>query len=404
MGRLTLNVLLSFAQFEREVTAERIRDKLAASKRKGMWMGGLEPFGYRRHPDPKTQSLVVDDSEAEIVRSIFALYDSLGCTTKVEAEAAMLGYKSRLREFSSGRRQGGRRFSRGYIHKILTNPIYLGQVRHKDKLYPGMHEPIIDEGLWLKVQSKLTDAAAKPRGAGVKTEPSPLAGKLISSCGKRLTPSHAKKRDVRYRYYVTRSNRKQGEDLLRWRLSAPGFERFAADAVKRWFRELDQYSDRLDDLSQTNLLEMIEKLELDRSEARFTLDLSKVQNLLGEGVVDKTMPLRFSAPYQLRRRGNESHIIYGGQTSTPDPALIKAIAKAHNYLDAIKSGEMIIDIAKRESTDKTNIRRRLELAFLSPQLIEKILKGEQPAGLTLERLKHAEIPMEWNEQIQYFSD
>tara|TARA_B100000678_G_scaffold291620_1_gene309905 strand:- start:3518 stop:5122 length:1605 start_codon:yes stop_codon:yes gene_type:complete len=398
MGRLTLNVLLSFAQFEREVTAERIRDKLAASKRKGMWMGGLEPFGYRRHPDPKTQSLVIDDNEAAIVRELFSLYLDLGCTTKVEGEAFKLGYRSRCREFSSGRGQGGQPFSRGYIHKILTNPIYLGKVRHKDKLYQGQHPPIIDENIWKKVQAGLRMNAVKPRGSAAKTGPSPLAGKLFSACGMRLTPSHTKKGQVRYRYYVTKSKAKEVTDRLDWKLPAPNLERFASDAVNRWIKTYGCLRDGESELTQSVLLGMIDRLELSQSEAKFSLDLEKLRECFGDNAVDESGSTQFTEPYQLRRRGNEARIVYGGQKTKPDLVLIRAIAKAHYYLDAVKAGERIIDIAKREGTDKTNIRRRLELAFLSPKLVEMILEGEQPTELTLDRLIRADIPMDWKEQ------
>ena len=126
--------------------------------------------------------------------------------------------------------------------------------------------------------------------------------------------------------------------------------------------------------------------------------LESLQDCFGDFVVDESVPTQFTEPYQLRRRGNEARIVYGGQSTKPDPVLIRAIAKAHHYLDAVKAGERIIDIATREGTDKTNIRRRLELAFLSPNLVEMILKGEQPTELTLDRLMKADIPMDWKEQ------
>jgi site-specific DNA recombinase len=127
MGRLTLNVLLSFAQFEREVTAERIRDKIAASKKKGLWMGGVPPLGYDPHPDPKTRGLVINADEAETVRTIFALYDDLGCLNAVMRRANDLGLHSKRHRFKSGRVQGGNPFSRGQIYAVLHNPVYIGK-------------------------------------------------------------------------------------------------------------------------------------------------------------------------------------------------------------------------------------------------------------------------------------
>ena len=155
MGRLTLNVLLSFAQFEREVTAERIRDKIAASKKKGLWMGGSLPLGYDRHPDPQRRDLVVNGPEAEVVRQLFTLYDDRGNLRLVEIEAARLGLRSKALVSASGRSSGGSPFTRGQLHYLLTNPVYIGRIRHKDLSYPGQHPAIIDESLWDSVQAIL---------------------------------------------------------------------------------------------------------------------------------------------------------------------------------------------------------------------------------------------------------
>ncbi|UYV35753.1 recombinase family protein [Rhodobacteraceae bacterium D3-12] len=151
MGRLTLNVLLSFAQFEREVTAERIRDKIAASKKKGLWMGGVPPLGYDPHPDTETRSLVVNAKEAETVRMIFGLYDDLGCLNAVMRRANETDLRSKLHRFKSGRVQGGKPFSRGQIYALLRNPIYIGKIRHKTKIWDGQHEPIIGIEHWDRI-------------------------------------------------------------------------------------------------------------------------------------------------------------------------------------------------------------------------------------------------------------
>jgi site-specific DNA recombinase len=157
MGRLTLNVLLSFAQFEREVTGERIRDKIAASKQKGMWMGGNVPFGY----DAKDRTLIIKAGEDETVRTIFRLYLELGNVRLVEAKAKELGIRSKVRLGTKGRAQGNAAFSRGYIYKILSNPIYAGLIAHRGKTYPGQHEAIIDRKTWERVQQRLADNSQK---------------------------------------------------------------------------------------------------------------------------------------------------------------------------------------------------------------------------------------------------
>src|SRR5690349_12122252 len=151
MGRLTLNVLLSFAQFEREVTGERIRDKIAASKKKGMWMGGNVPLGY----DADERALVINPAEAETVRRIFALYRELGCVRRVKEEADRLGLKTKRRTMSNGAERGGKPFSRGHLSQLLANPIYTGRIAHKGQLYPGQHPALIDDETWTAVRQQL---------------------------------------------------------------------------------------------------------------------------------------------------------------------------------------------------------------------------------------------------------
>src|SRR6202163_4645318 len=151
MGRLTLNVLLSFAQFEREVTGERIRDKIAASKKKGMWMGGNVPLGY----DASERTLVLNPAEAETVRRIFDLYRKLGCVRRVKEEADRLGLRTKCSTTADGTKRGGRPFSRGHLYGLLSNPIYTGQIAHKDELYPGQHPALIDDESWSTVRDQL---------------------------------------------------------------------------------------------------------------------------------------------------------------------------------------------------------------------------------------------------------
>jgi site-specific DNA recombinase len=197
MGRLTLNVLLSFAQFEREVTGERIRDKIAASKKKGLWMGGAVPMGYR--PDGRT--LVIVEPDATRVRSLFERYLHLGTVTRLADELAAAGERTPLVTAATGRSHGGRPFSRGHLYAILTNPIYIGEIDHKGTRHPGQHAAIVDRDLWDRVQASLADNTYA-RHAGTNTKnPSLLVGLLYDASGNRLTASHATKGDRRYRYY-----------------------------------------------------------------------------------------------------------------------------------------------------------------------------------------------------------
>ena len=199
MGRLTLNMLLSFAQFEREIAGERIRDKIAASKAKGMWMGGNVPLGY----DVRDRKLIVNDAEAETVRLIFRRYAELGSVRTLTEELAGLGIVSKRRQGAGGVLAGGNRFSRGALYTLLQNPIYRGEIGHKGKVYPGQHEAIIDAELWQVVQAKLAgNRQARAIGATAE-EPSLLAGLIVDGSGQRMTPTHAVKKGRRYRYYVS---------------------------------------------------------------------------------------------------------------------------------------------------------------------------------------------------------
>src|SRR6059058_585736 len=232
MGRLTLNVLLSFAQFEREVIGERIRDKIAASKKKGMWMSGVPPLGYRA----QDRKLVIVDSEAEIVRSIFRRYAELGSVGLLKDELDARGIKSKSRTSASGRLWGGKPFSRGALYLMLQNRIYRGEIVHKEQSHPGEHTPIIDQPLWDAVQVQLAGNAAERNSSARHRQPSLLAGLLVDGDGNRMTPSHAVKKGTRYRYYVSGSlitkDRTQNPAALR--IPAAEIEQLVSDRVHRW--------------------------------------------------------------------------------------------------------------------------------------------------------------------------
>src|SRR5262249_55954594 len=201
MGRLTLNILLSFAQFEREVTGERIRDKIAASKQKGMWMGGLPSLGY----DIKDRKLVINEAEAKTVRYIFHRYTELKSVRLLKADLDVEGIVSKSRKASDGTHYGERPIARGALYLMLQNRIYRGETVHKGKSYPGEHEAIIDEALWTEVQSILAGNRAD-RILGTTEQPdSLLTGILFDARGERMTPTHATKNGTRYRYYVSRA-------------------------------------------------------------------------------------------------------------------------------------------------------------------------------------------------------
>ena len=201
MGRLTLNVLLSFAQFEREVAGERIRDKIAASKKKGMWMGGLPPLGY----DVQNRKLVVNEKEARTVLHIFQSYIRLRSVRALQAELDAEGIRSKRRTLADGTPYGGQRLSRGALYLMLQNRIYRGEITHKGNAYPGEHPAIVDKALWGQVQAILVDNRVNREAGSYAKQPSLLAGLAFDEHSERLTPSHAVKKGTRYRYYVSRS-------------------------------------------------------------------------------------------------------------------------------------------------------------------------------------------------------
>ena len=429
MGRLTLNVLLSFAQFEREVTAERIRDKIAASKKKGLWMGGSVPLGFDRHTDPKVQSLVVNRTEAKTVQTLFELYEQKGCLRRVADTALKLGLRSKYRVSASGRKSGGSQFTRGQIHHLLTNPVYLGKIRHKDKVWPGLHDAIITQEVWDRVQIKLQAASARARGEGKShgtangklAGTSILVGKFRDDAGDRLTPSHTTRRGKKMRYYVSNRLLKGDKDASGWRLPAPALESAVRSIVAEHINECALHHKVLEapTAGQTtavsnralNVSEDLggRKSALLRSLIKSGLvSLGQINIELNEGVfakelsvpVDDLNPAALSicAPFQMRRRGVETRLIAGIPEPAPDTILIRALALAHRFVDDMRKGISMIEIAKREKHSESYVRTRAQLAFLSPKIQTAILQGTQPPELSLERIVRSTVPLDWKDQ------
>ncbi|MEL6487593.1 MAG: recombinase family protein, partial [Pseudomonadota bacterium] len=318
MGRLTLNVLLSFAQFEREVTAERIRDKIAASKKKGMWMGGPIPLGY----DKGEKGLILNRHEAKTVVSLFENYLRLGCVRKLKAFADEQRYRTKRHTFKSGRIVGGVSFSRGRLYHLLSNPIYLGRVRHKDETYEGLHEAILTQDLWDAVQTKLSvNRVARQSGTNA-AHVSQLAGKVFDEEGVQLTPSHTSKTGKRYRYYVSKHFvTESGEQKPGWRLPAAELEAAVLMAVSTdrtvqlHFKERQQQKP-----DSTLLFSMIERVEIRAARLRISVRLGAATN--ADAIV-------IEAPFTQRRRGVEQKLVLSpGNQREPDQFLIRRILKA----------------------------------------------------------------------------
>ena len=437
MGRLTLNVLLSFAQFEREVTGERIRDKFAASKKRGMWMGGNIPLGY----DLKDRKLVINKKEAETVKTIFRLYVELGSVRKVKAEIDQLKLRTKAHTSESGITRGGLPFRVGHIYTILRNRLYRGEIQHKGAIYAGDHEPIIDQDLWDQGQALLASNAAIRRSGRSSKEPSLLAGLLYDGNGNRMTPSHAVKSGKRYRYYISNNLIAGGE---RGRASDPGdgvriaaqeieghvitaIATFLADAqevikelcpdnaapamASAIMRRAKSLGEVLKAGGSTECYEVIRALitrvrvddnsicvGLSRESLREKLEIpfDSIQH-----DSDARLELKMSA--ELRRLGKEKRLIVAAHVpkSNPDQALIKAIVRAHDWFEMLKNRkvESISDLARTENVQRTYPSRIIPLAFLAPDITEAILEGQQPIDLTLDRLMTAmPLPLAWDAQ------
>ncbi len=392
MGRLTLNVLLSFAQFEREVTGERIRDKIAASKAKGMWMGGNVPIGYDI-PAPGTRTLQVNQSEAATVRGIFGLYLELGSVHALQRRLTADGVLSKQRVTGSGKTVGGLPFSRGALFHLLRNRIYLGEIPHKGTFHRGEHTSIVPQEVFDRVQKQLDGNARRHGSSGkVRARRAPLTGRLFDANGEAMSPTFSRGKSGRlYQYYVSASlqqgMRPPTDDVIR-RIPAPAIEKLLIDLVNRW---LPSCSAPLELLVAAQLRGDSLLIDLPASHAAdIAPNLSE-----GEKIIHQAREtVRISVPVALPLRGGRTSITAGApHTAHPDAALIAALRKAHGMLSRERGMPIM-----HTSPDSPYDRKILRLAFLAPDLQRDILAGHQPPSLNLERLRRIEIPLCWKQQ------
>ncbi|WP_170752105.1 recombinase family protein [Ruegeria lacuscaerulensis] len=432
MGRLTLNVLLSFAQFEREVTAERIRDKIAASKKKGLWMGGNLPLGYDRHPDPKARTLVVNEEEARTVRHLFRVYGELGCLRQVEERATAADLRSKRVVRTDGSVKGNCPLSRGQIYYLLRNPVYLGKIRHKDKIWNGQHPAIIDQGVWDRVQEKMRQASRRSRADPTpnerqhSTDPGAwLTGLLQDESGDRLTPTHTTRTGRRLRYYISNRLISGGKDTSGWRLPGPALEHAVIDVIARHLQDaaaahqvLAQPEAGSAEAVQTSVADLVTRLQRQAGQvgaalltkgkiARGHIDLELNPKTLASAIciaADHLHPdlTHITASFDLRRRGVETKVIAGDMAPQPDPHLRSMLIRAHGWARDLKAGVQLMEIARRKRVPGAFIRTRAQLAFLSPKIQAAILDGTQPPELTLKRLVSVAHPLDWAEQERLF--
>ena len=426
MGRLTLNVLLSFAQFEREVTAERIRDKIAASKKKGLWMGDSLPLGYDRHTDPLRRELVINPIEAHVVRTLFHLYDATPNLCNVEREAARLGLRPKAKAGDAAAVSQARRFSRGQLHYLMTNPTYLGRIRRRTLDYPGLHAAIIDQALWDSVQIKLQSTSARPRGPATTAPPVRcLMGKLRDETGDLLTPTHTERRGRKYGYYISHRLIRDGTDNQAWRLPAPALEatlraivvaHLAAAANCHAVLTAPDATEARDVARNVVLLcqrieaepaciaRLIDAVVLHRDRIELRLAEAAIAAAIGRHVDELATDLTcFDHAFTLKRRGVETRIHAGAFQRGPDPVLIRVLAEACACAKVLRSGTSLTALVTKTGRSEPYLRTRLPLAFLSPKLQTAILEGKQPPDLSVAKLIASEIPLDWVEQERLFS-
>jgi hypothetical protein len=400
-----------------------------------MWMGGLPPLGY----DVRDKTLVINPREAQTVKRIFEAYLKLRTTAALAAWAAAQGITTKQRMSGDGRlRSGGRPFSRGNLHALLSNHTYVGEVKHKGMIYQGQHEAIIPRDLWDEVQQALIAKASLPRASVYSRQPCWLKGHLFDETGERLTPTHATRNGRRYRYYVSqRLTAGNAKFASGWRLPARQLERAIDDGIAAFLRDRlrltqalkldtlpadllvrtlataaaitttmgetsDQNSDARLLVRRATLTPTSIQIELSATALVARLELSKSNPLVE--LAQGQHSIHLTVPFSIRRRGVETKIVLETNPHDRpqrDEHLVRMVARSHKWMQQLAIGEAVLlkDLAASEGLDPAEVTRLLPLACLSPDIVEMILAGRQPPELTVERLKRLrDLPLEWSKQ------
>jgi DNA invertase Pin-like site-specific DNA recombinase len=404
MGRLTLNVLLSFAQFEREVTSERIRDKIAASKRKGLWVGGPLPLGYHMNDD----KIAVIEDEAERVRLIYRRYLELGSVNALVRDLRERNVRTKARLLATGATRGGVPFGRGSLFYLLRNRFYIGEVKYKDEILPGEQPAIMDRALFDAVQSRLTDQWTNRttiRNAGDHL----LTGLLFDDAGHRMVPTHATKAGVRYRYYVSLPHL-YGESKTASvgsvsRIPATDIEDIIAETLNEHLiaQKEKPTSSTAGAADRGVILEQVARIDVckDRLAIRFK---SKDADEASDSSDGHTISIPWQKPPSRKSR---QILVPHGIANEVRPTrierrarLVSAIARGRRWLDEIVSGSItdVQQIAARQKCSVRQVNMTISLAFLAPDLVRAAVEGRLPRGIGVERLRDA--PAEWGRQFE----
>ena len=432
MGRLTLNVLLSFAQFEREVTGERIRDKFAASKKKGMWMGGNVPIGY----DLKDHKLIIDPVGVEVVRKVYDSYLRLGCVRALKEYVDRVGIHRPIKTSIKGRNTGGAAISRSDLYHILANRTYIGEILYRGEIYAAEHEGIIDREVWETVAAKREENRIRRYTRYNRPNGCVLMGLLFDVQGNLYLSTSSSRRGRRYRYYVVTTYRDQ-QSFQFPRLPAHEIEQLVFARIRAFLdspEELLSACERTDkaDLrlvtaaAQNKLLSLTSKTPKESGEFlrsivkrvvikpdEVTIDIDVLAFLdalsarMPTTVSPKAIPengavMQLTSTIKMKRRGPELRLIIPGSQqpeTSPVPALVKAVARAHEWAERIYSGEIsrIEDLVVETGFTNRYISRTIRSVVLAPDFVGRILKGQQPPDLTVRKLL-ARFPLDWEFQ------
>jgi site-specific DNA recombinase len=433
MGRLTLNVLLSFAQFEREVAGERIRDKIAASKKRGMWMGGHPPLGY----EVRDRKLIVNAEEADTVRHIYNRYLELKSVRLLMSDLEQSGICSKRHVWKDGTTHGGSTIARGALYTILKNPIYRGLISHKGQTHPGEHSAIIPDALFASVQRTLTDQGPGEEARSKRASPSLLKGLAFDTAGHRLQPTHANKKGSRYRYYVSSRmirNVKAAPDGLR--VPAADLERIVIYAIAGKLRNGTWVSAVLAGLTDASGISIaiasagllaarvehqvvqntgviattISRITVSKSTIKVQLDRAALVKILltgstsGDPAISEKEMIDIVIDGQFLRCGKQVRLVLGNTADDrlkQNAQLVTEILRARRWYGDLASGQAasIAELARRDRCSASYISLKISLALLAPDLLQSILEGTQHPSLTPERLKKAcPLPVSWDEQ------
>jgi hypothetical protein len=394
MGRLTLNVLLSFAQFEREVTSERIRDKISASKRKGLWVGGMVPLGY----DTKGRKITVNEAEAERVRTIFRSYLKLGSLNLLMLELHKRGIVSKIRKLRTGEKVGGIPFTRGPLAHLLRNRFYIGEIHFKGEVLQGEQPAILDRDLFAAVQVKLSEQATNHTATRMQSS-ALLSGRIFDDRGNRMSPSHARKGNTKYRYYLSSALFNGAADCVGSvrRVPATNIEALVIKSVRQHLKPGQPIDDR--GLVETH----VARVEVQSNQ--LIIQLAQLERSNRKASAESLLHIAWRKAPTTRRREillpkgilpNNAHPIRSETRAT----LVASIARGRRWLDEMSSDATATaeGIAKREGCSVRKVNMTISLAFLAPDLVKAAIDGRLPRGMGVARL--ADLPVEWSKQHQ----